>query len=392
MKKIASSNLFWVLLVTVLAMFAHSKSQKQILAGGGDGWDGISYHALYDHFVGKQAAAPAEYPFCKRTGLPYLASRLNLDAAKSFLVINLVCGFMAIGFCYLVLVGRYSSLTVWACLMPMLFYLFSPVRFPHYYPFTVDPPAVLFYAVTAYFLSRAFFFPAILALVLSCLFKETGALLAILLPLALFAMKRVNAKALVLMILLALSGLLLMKLIQQGDCSGSQFRQASHNIALKLTHPMGVLKWVAGISLTLAPFLIPALQNRLPAFKDLETAAALSAVFLALAVVMGLAGGSDTSRIFFIIYPLYVLFLGALIDRAPTGAVVVAMAGGLIANRAFNRIPEPQNYHPDNDVSGFFSYFPDHGHIDGALSLILFWIVIQWLARHSGKLRSSGTH
>jgi hypothetical protein len=190
------------------------------------------------------------------------------------------------------------------------------------------------------------------------------------------------------MLLAALLGFVIVRLIQHGDCSGSQLRQATHNIGLKWSSPMGWLKWVAGLSLTLAPFLIPATERGFPARNDMDHLSGIAASFLVLATIMGLAGGSDTTRIFFIAYPLYVVFLAKLIDGAPSATVVVAMVGGLVANRAFNRIPEPQNYNPDNDVSGFFAYFPDHGHIDGALSLILFWILMQWLARYAARLQA----
>ncbi len=269
-------------------------------------------------------------------------------------------------------------------MLPVFFYLFSPLRFPYYYPFTVDPPAFAFYAISAFFLVKGNFLGSIISLTLSCFFRESGVYFAILIALAVIFINGENKQRsirLIPMLLISLSGILITNVIQEGGCSGSQFTVILSSVRGKLTDPFGILKFLAGISITLAPFFIGSNLKELVSFDKNDLIKRISGMTLVLSLVMAAAGGSDTTRILYISYPLYVVYLAGIVEKKNWLLVIFISVGGLIANHFLTRLPEPQNYIPENDISGLFSFFPDHGQIVIAIGFLVYWALLSWIVK-----------
>jgi hypothetical protein len=381
MKNLFLPNFFQVLFISLTVVLVYYKFQPQILVGDGKGWDGISYNRVYEHFRGEALDSTVIYPFCKRVGLPYLASKLNFDPKNSFLMLNLAFGMLSVFVCWLALIKRYSGLTVWACLLPIYFNIFSPLRFPNFYPFTVDPPAFFLYAVSSFFLVRGNFWGCIVALVISCFFRESGIYFAVLTALALLYAKDVGRYKGILMLLVALSGVVFIPMIQDGGCSGSQLATILDSIKEKITNPFGLLKLLASISLTLGPFFIGSRIGELVGFDKNDVVIRINGLMLILSIIMAAFGGSDTTRILYLSFPLYVLYLARIFNGKNHFLVAFVSIAGMIANRFISKIPEPENYFLNNDVAGWFSFLPETGHIAVALVILIYWIFIFWIAK-----------
>ena len=166
-----------VLLMTVSAWYF--LRQNQVSVADGKGWDGVVYHQMYQHYKTGASQVVYEAPFNKRVGLPWLAAQLPLEETRAFRLINIGSGLVAGLLIYLTLLGRFSAGVIIACLVPAACYVFSPVRFPYFYPFTVDPPAFMFYAMSAFFISRRAYASAGMALAASIFFRESGLYLAL---------------------------------------------------------------------------------------------------------------------------------------------------------------------------------------------------------------------
>lgn len=343
--------------------------------GEGMGWDGRSYHAIYEYFVGSSASAQFEYPFAKRSGLPYLAAQLPLDAPRAFLLINMVSGFLAVLFTCLALRARFTGLVLYAAILPLCFYLFSPLRFSVYYPFMVDPPAIFLYAVAFWGVATERHYLASAALVASCAFRESGVYYALLMPCVLFFAGGMTRRKLLGMVLLGSCGALLTSLIQLPSAGGSQLLVVACNVRDKLANPFGLMRVVAGLSMTLAPFILAASA---PAWARLikDPVGIMAVAFGGLSAFMAALGGADTTRLFYVGYPLYAFALAGLIrDEAPAKVAFLALAG-LVANSFLRRIPEPAGGAISADSTGFFGIFPDHGHLAVAAALLLYWAAV----------------
>ena len=378
-----------VLLIAVMTM-VYGTYQRRIMAGDGLGWDGKSYFALYSRFRGDQTA-PVQYPFCKRTALPYLASLLPLDASRSFLSINLAAGVLAILTTYAALVLRFRPVTAGLAVAPLIFGLFSPIRFPFFYPFYVDPPAMFLYGVTAVGLMTNRMMVAVMALALSGFFRESAVYYVAALIGTLWFLNRISRRDAALMGAAGAAGLALQLWAQAEPCDGNQIALVAENLFGrhgKLDHFGGVLRIAAGFSMTLGPFW-PLTRGVVDWGRDDRMAVPL--VFLLLSALVAAIGGSDTTRLLFVAYPLYVPVLAAFIGRANTGKVVLLLLAGLTANSFAKRIPEPAAYAPNHDVTGFFAFFPDYAHLGVAASLLVYWMLVASVANGIPWTRAATT-
>ena len=359
-------------IVLALALFAlslialgYSRRQPQIEAGGGFGWDGREYADAYQDAVGGSPPGTepvVAFPFCKRVGLPEIAATFH--AGDGFKGINAVAGLIAALGVFAVGLRRGGTIRAIVVTLPMAFYLFAPLRFSNFYPWTVDPPlmALMALAVLAFDFRR----PTIgfLLLVAAIPIKETAVYFAAaaLVSFMVFDDKP-GHRAKLLRVGLGATAIVLVSLsyrLVYPNCSGSALGTIRQNGLRMLTDPWRVLTVVSGIMMTLGAFL-PGFRFATP-FRDAQRDPALrfAWVSLVIAAAMGALGGSDSTRLFYVCYPCFVALICRLLDRVPIWEVSMLSVGGLVINRWLSVIPEPAAFTPDlNSFSGYFVYFPD---------------------------------
>jgi len=142
-------------------------------------------------------------------------------------------------------------------------------------------------------------------------------------------------------------------------------------------------RFIAAVLMTTAPFLVCMSSNifssenstsKLPVNSitvPLQQMKWLGFLMVVLSALMAFFGGSDSTRIFYSIYPLFFIFLATLIKINIFSIFYFSCVVSFI-NSFPRKIPEPIEYWPNNDISGLFSLFPDHAHISISNSLIIF--------------------
>lgn len=127
-------------------------NQTVIQYSGGLGWDGASYHQVYEYFRGE----PVQYnqitsPFNQRVLLPLIASFFNYDKFYIFKIINLICFFC--GSFILLYKWKFSTIP-----LMFLFYLILtpqiPFRLTLFYPFNIDGVMYLYYSLIILFFGK----------------------------------------------------------------------------------------------------------------------------------------------------------------------------------------------------------------------------------------------
>jgi len=360
-------------------------TQDQVYVADGKGWDGVTYHKMYLHYKGAPSEALYDAPFNKRIGLPWLAAQLPMDATLAFRSINLLSGLAACLFLYFALRPRVRSGVVVACLLPMVFFIYSPIRYPNFYPFTADPPAMMLCALAALLFSRKYFVAAGVALVASAFFREPGIYFALALGLALALNNRRHRPAAALICFIALAGAVVITLLQLPGGQYSQLLTVMSNLKHKILHPLGLLRGAACILMTLAPFLICKARTMRSPHEDNDEIHTIGRGFLLLCLAMAFLGGSDTTRIFFIGYPLFVLMLAGWVSRADALTIVLSSSAGLFANRFWQTIPQPSATWPNHDVSGLFAVTPDYAHPGVAAAFAAYWVAWWFVIAGPGR-------
>ncbi|MEY3584685.1 MAG: hypothetical protein RJA48_1768 [Verrucomicrobiota bacterium] len=365
---------FFLTIILLLAVTSwHFRKQDQVNVADGKGWDGVTYHKMYLHYKGVASEAMYEAPFNKRIGLPWLAAQLPLDATRSFRFINLFSGLAACLLVYFALHPRVRGGVILVCLLPMAFFIYSPIRFPNFYPFTVDPPAMMLCALAALFCSRKYFVAAGLALVASAFFRESGIYFALALAFALALQDRCHRPAAGLICLIAVVGAVATSLLHLPGGDYSQFRTVMGSLKHKILEPLELLRAGICILMTLAPFLICKARDNRGAQAALDEQNMIGRCFLLTCMVMSFVGGGDTTRIFFIGYPLFVIMLAEWVSRADALTVALASSAGMIANRFHKLIPQPSATWPNHDVSGLFAITPDYAHPGIVVAFACYW-------------------
>lgn len=368
-----------VILLLGFAVGWYAYKQPQLQVAEGKGWDGVTYHKMYQHFKGTSSDTIFDFPFNKRVGLPWLAAHLPIEETKAFLFINLTAGCFTAFFTYITLRGRCSNIALFACLAPLLCYVYSPIRFPNFYPHMVDPPAMMLYALAAYLLSREKYLPSVLVLTISTLFREVGVYYALGLAVVLLCrgdFPRLKAWGIT---LIALSGVVLVWIFQLPGTQGSQSVTIISLALRKLLDPAELVRVVACISLTLAPFIIFLTRATLSPRASIGPAESFGVMALSLSLAMCAVGGGDTTRILFNGYPLFVIILVEWLRGAPPLRVGLAALAGMVANRFRVVIQEPLSGLPSYDIVGYFSMTPDYAPISLSVVTLAYWVIVWFI-------------
>lgn len=321
----------------------------------------IDYYWSYQKLSGEAPDNEIRWPYNKRTGTPFLASLLPFDAPTSFRIVNIIAGIICVVFCYLTLqVMRVGAAVRVMCLAPLLFFEWSPLRFPFLYPYEAGPPAMAFYAIAAFFLSRKQYAGASLMLALSCSIRESGVFIGIVFAVLLWLKKERSTGQCLAILAISLSGVLISKwvslplwqppeivnapLTTYGTLpySGTQLEVISHFVKYRFTPPhFGIVSSLGAIMMCLAPFLIG--TSQLAKWKTILLADARIAFSLGCVLVSALMatfGGQETPRIFFTSYPLFVIFLSELIRNEQALKITLMLFVGLVTHSFASVITE----------------------------------------------------
>ena len=161
-------------IIVFLTIGFYSLKQSQITVENGKGWDGKAYFSMYENFR-DGGAKQSEYPFCKRIGSPYLAHLVSNDPKTGFLTVNLVSGVITSLSVFLVILLLSERVDLaYFCSLPLLFYLYSPLRFTFYHPYFVDPPALALLSLGILALLYRRYFIVIVLVLSSACFRESG--------------------------------------------------------------------------------------------------------------------------------------------------------------------------------------------------------------------------
>jgi hypothetical protein len=295
-------------------------------------------------------------------GLPQIAATIH--SGDGFKGINVVAGLIAALAVFAVGLRRGGTLRAIFVTIPMAFYLFAPIRFANFYPWTVDPPMMALMALAVLAFDFCLDTAGFLLLVAAIPIKETAlyfAAAALASSVILDGKSKPRAK--LLRVGLGVAAIVLASLAYRlvyPNCSGSASGNAWHYGTRMLTDPWRAMAVVSGILMTLGAFL-PGLRFATP-LRDAQRDPALrfAWVSIAIAVAMGGLGGSDSTRMFYVCYPCFVAVICRLLDGVSTWELCVLSVGGLLINRWLSVIPEPATYTPDlSSFSGYFVYFPD---------------------------------
>jgi hypothetical protein len=356
-----------VLIVLAAAALLYVAWQPQIQAGAGYGWDGHAYHSLYRYFH-DGVLGRMRFPFCKRPGIPYLASLLPVGEFRAFLLINQTAGVVAAFAVYRTARTVARPRLAAVLTLPMVLGLFAPVRFTPFYPVYVDPVFMALSGLAMLALLRGASVSAAVLLTLSAFVRE-AALLTLLgvFVWALWIGRR--RRELVLWgVALALAAAIGAAAERAVACeAGSVLAEVARWTYRRLSMHEALLRYTAGILVTLGPFIIAA--RRAAEADEHDT---LGGIMLGLAMAAAFVGGSDVTRILFSSYPLFVLFLARRLDESWRTAAIVT-ASLVLLNKFPRRLEEPTRYTPDGtETTGFFGMFPDYGDLTIALSVLVF--------------------
>jgi hypothetical protein len=369
----------FAVLAAIYAFFNVNR-QPQIEINEGKGWDGVYYERMCEYFkTGKSDEIKA--PFGKRVAVPYLASLLPTDSRTAFLVINLSAGALAVFVTALALGHMLRPTGVIACTLPLIFYFFSPIRFAPFYPFTVDPAATFLYALSVLFIVQKRHWCAVLTLSLSIFVRESGFYFAMVLPLVLWLRNELSRKQAISMALLAIAFYVAASFLHLGVPGVSHLKVSAIYIWKKMLNPVELVKVTAGILQTIGPFVI--LFSLWPRHERPMKGLGLnieSGMFL-LALLMACLGGADTTRIFYIAFPLFVVLLARQASGRPLSLLVFITTAGLIANRFLAVVPQPSGAKPANETEGLFVMFPDYAHPAHASVALFYWVIVYVVAK-----------
>ncbi len=293
------------------------------------------YYWLYQKFKGETPDAEVRWPYNKRPGTPYVASLLPFQASTSFRMVNILSCLICIIFSYFSLreIGLNKVGTL-ACLMPLAFFEWSPLRSTQMYPFHCDPPASMLYAIAGYCVVRRNYFFAAAVLAVACLFRESSFFYAIILGLMFFALNRKAYAKSAIVLLICLAGAALnyafqVPLWRPTDASlntpttygtlaysGNQFEVIKYFLKYRLGPPhFGIVSSITAILMCVAPFLVflKPKETYFELFK--QPAVFISLAWLIAGGLMSTFGGAETDRIFYAGYPLYLLLIAYLIKE-----------------------------------------------------------------------------
>ena len=371
-------HFFLFLFFTIAVTGFYYIRQPQIEVGDGKGWDGKSYYAMYENFR-DGGNREVEYPFCKRVGTPYLASLISGDAKTGFLIVNVIGGIIAA--CAMFLAVSYKTKKIyvaWFFVLPLLFYLFSGIRFSYYHPYTVDPLATALLALSVLLYVHKKYVPVVLLLLFSALFRETGLyyglLFVVIISIDLYVIKKY-------FLIWIISSLYILAIIMNFSflhyftvCQGSQLLIAINWFKARVLNPFEMIKFIAALSMVIGPFMYRFKINDVKSYNPFI-------IFFALSLLMSLSGGYDMTRIFYISYPVYILLFAPHVLMYSKFELIVLSFAGLIVNRFLTVIPEPLNYMPNNDLKGYFAFFPEYADISISFGIIIYWGLIFFLLR-----------
>lgn len=147
-------QVYLILSITSIFIFASFMFQHTIEYNQGLGWDGIEYSLIYHHFNNHNVSFnEIAFPFNQRIGVPYLAHLLPFDKFTSFKIINLFSVFLGIA----LLIKKWGINSISALFI--LFIILTPqlpFRLTLFYPINTDGILFLYIILVIIFFKNPF--------------------------------------------------------------------------------------------------------------------------------------------------------------------------------------------------------------------------------------------
>lgn len=346
-------------------------TQDRVLAGNGFGWDGLEYYKIYNIFIGV-GSDYAIFPFCNRVAAPFLASLIPLPIFESLEILNLFFSIAIAVLAYFLssYLGYNKYISVFCSFLATSLF-FAPARFSVFYPMLSDCGFIFFSFIAMHFIVRKKFIFAYFAMAPAFLFREAAIYTLPLIFLAeYFLSDRGFDFSMILKLFSAILVLLIIKYLisYEYGCSGGQLSTGISWVRKKLTDPGRLIGFSSALLMTAAPLI----------FLKREKSGIFYAAFsaLVLAAILAMAGGSDSTRIFYSFLPFYIPLFCALLQQRSVAFAVISIIGFVCVNSVGSKILEPLNYMPNKDEAGYFSQYPDYSSVSVSVSLMVVWVVL----------------
>ncbi len=364
--------------------------QPPVGLNGGLGWDGISYHAIYDFFRdgSRDPRAPA-FPYHQRIGLPFLANLLPLPDRTAFLTLHALFWMGAMAAYYAVcrrVFGIRREQTLLSVLWLQVHWL-SVTRGLVSYAYNVDSAAIFFTTLLVAIVASGRWMPLLIPLgFVASLFKESAALWLGLTAMALALEHRSRPPATgtppllwpVLGTAAAVAG-------QAWAASffpevlGSSFETIRQWAAVRSSDPTELIRYPACILSALggAALLTAAWRFEHPHGSPASRPALwwLLAGYFAVCFV----AGSDLTRFAWLAFPLALPLLMQASADAPPRLAVPAFLLGLPAAYPFALIATPEGRGiPLQDYAGPYSWMLEYAHL-ALVAVWLAWFGLAWV-------------
>jgi hypothetical protein len=396
-------GLIFVILASMFVALFYANIQRETIEPTKGAAD---YYWLYQKFKGETPDAEVRWPYNKRPGTPYVASLLPLQATVSFRTVNILSCLIAVIFSYLSLreIGL-NKLGTFACLMPLAFFEWSPLRSTQMYPFHCDPPAIMLYAMAGYFIIRKNYATSAGLLAVACLFRESSFFYAITLGLMFFVLNRKSYGQSVLIFLICLSGAVLNYVFQvplwcptdavlntpttYGTLaySGNQFEVITYFLKYRLGPPhFGIIPSITAMLMCVAPFFVFLKPKTNYAELIKNPAVTISLAWLVAGALMSTFGGAETDRIFYAGYPLYLILLAYIIKDYSSWSVWGVIFVGLVTHSFLAVTTENSHW-------GWLPSLADsisHRHLPLTVTYTVFWCSVFILYQLTIRLSNRG--
>jgi hypothetical protein len=375
--------IYTLLFVIVAAVYAwvNYTVQSPIEINGGKGWDGVHYERMCASYKSGEQTQIA-MPFGKRIATPWLASHFDCDSAKAFQIINVTAGLLCAVICFWTMLQLARPITAVFLAAPLVFYIFGPLRFSFFYPFYVDPLAMLFYALAGLSLIRNSPWSAVLALMFSSTVRESGIYFAMAIAPVYYLHGALNRRQALVMTAFCVTSFLAISALHFDGPGRSQFIVALTNAVRLCLAPEKLVKLFAGLAMTAGPLLAIWLKGKSAGGHPAGPKSVVFAVWIVLAAAMAAFGGSDTTRLLYISYPLYVLYFTSYAHNCPATCLLFVSFSGLVTNRILSLIPQANVLSPRDETQGYFAFYPDYAHVSAAVTILVFWAMVIFLTKN----------
>jgi hypothetical protein len=392
-------SIFSGLITFVLFRFWNTHQPIFEMVDPSSGWDAAQYRALYFELKSGNGAETLQPPFSQRILTPLFASVLHLPPTEAFKLTSLVFIVLTnsiLGFVCHRLTGFKGAFFI---IVPMLFYLLSPVRSANMVPFINDPSLMFFESLIILVLYSRVYALLLVVLPVAMLAKESFWIFGIM-PVFYMIFKTVFLKETLTAAekklmgyfsaatVFALGVKFLLPFVFHFITPSSQLKTLIKYLYVRVTDPTSLTRLLAAMFLALAQYTFLAAWKRSTDIKlrlNGDHFAVFSICWLIVHVVFICFAGEDMTRIFFLGYPLYIFFFTNFIKNSSWISLVLTSVAGLYFQHVLKAIPFPLSNVPDGDMKGMFSMLMEYAHISIVTNILVTGAVLSLFFYQFGK-------